>query len=29
MKWIAGSIRNNILAVFLLGIAMVVAGALY
>ncbi|MGZ5087612.1 MAG: methyl-accepting chemotaxis protein [Usitatibacter sp.] len=29
MNWIAGSIRNKILAVFLLGIAMVVAGALY
>ena len=29
MNWIAGSIRNKILAVFALGIAMVVAGALY
>src|SRR5947207_7059419 len=29
MRWITGSIRNKILAVFLLGIAMVVAGALY
>lgn len=29
MNWIAGSIRNKILAVFVLGIAMVVAGALY
>jgi methyl-accepting chemotaxis protein len=29
MNWIASSIRNKILAVFALGIAMVVAGALY
>src|SRR5471032_3193 len=29
MNWIANSIRNKILAVFALGIAMVVAGALY
>jgi methyl-accepting chemotaxis protein len=29
MNWIAGSIRNKILAVFVLGIAMVVGGALY
>ncbi|QJR13959.1 methyl-accepting chemotaxis protein [Usitatibacter palustris] len=29
MNWLANSIRNKILAVFLLGIAMVVAGALY
>jgi methyl-accepting chemotaxis protein-1 (serine sensor receptor) len=29
MNWIANSIRNKILAVFLLGIAMVGAGALY
>jgi methyl-accepting chemotaxis protein-1 (serine sensor receptor) len=29
MNWIAGSIRNKILAVFVLGIAMVGAGALY
>src|SRR5258706_14667760 len=29
MNWIAGSIRNKILAVFVLGIALVVAGALY
>jgi methyl-accepting chemotaxis protein len=29
MNWIAGSIRNKILAVFMLGIGMVVAGALY
>jgi methyl-accepting chemotaxis protein len=29
MNWFASSIRNKILAVFLLGIAMVVAGALY
>jgi methyl-accepting chemotaxis protein-1 (serine sensor receptor) len=29
MNWIAGSIRNKILAVFVLGLAMVVAGALY
>ena len=29
MNWIASSIRNKILAVFVLGIALVVAGALY
>jgi methyl-accepting chemotaxis protein-1 (serine sensor receptor) len=29
MKWLANSIRNKILAVFVLGFAMVVAGALY
>jgi methyl-accepting chemotaxis protein len=29
MNWIASSIRNKILAVFLLGIALVVGGALY
>jgi methyl-accepting chemotaxis protein len=29
MNWLASSIRNKILAVFVLGIAMVVAGALY
>ena len=29
MNWIASSIRNKILAVFVLGIAMVAAGALY
>ena len=29
MSWLAGSIRNKILAVIVLGLAMVVAGALY
>jgi methyl-accepting chemotaxis protein len=29
MNWLASSVRNKILAVFVLGIAMVVAGALY
>src|SRR4030088_43520 len=29
MNWIAGSIRNKILSVFVLGIAMVAAGAIY
>src|SRR5262245_22947412 len=29
MNWLAGSIRNKILAVFVLGFALVVAGALY
>ena len=29
MNWLAGSIRNKILAVFVLGIALVVGGALF